>query len=122
MRLDRNVGKHADRGKYGLVNNRRLMQIVETVGDSYNAKSTDEVNAMKVREAVQLLEQEGVIDWGQPCTQSEFFVVKLRDRFAGVALDSYAHAARMIDREYAAGVQDLADRAGLHSKFCKLPD
>lgn len=116
MKLDRSTNGD-NHGKYGLINNRRLLEILAWDGGEGEA-----LDRQAVEDAVALLERLRVLDWGSPGTASEFFVVKLRDRFAGVTLDSYAHAARMVDREYAAGVQDLADRAGPHSKFCKLPD
>lgn len=121
MKLDRNVNG-TGRGKYGLVYNRRLKEIIGPIGDSRNAANMDEVNAMKVREAIKLLEEEGVITWGLPNTESEFFVIKLRDRFAHVALVAYAQVAHWIDAEYAKDVRELADRAGPYSKFYKAPD
>ncbi len=121
MKLDRNVNG-TGRGKYGLVNNRRLQEIVGPIGNSHNAANMAESDAIKVREAVKLLEQEGIIGWGLPNTESEFFVIKLRDRFAHVALVAYAQVAHWIDAEYAKDVRELADRAGPYSKFYKAPD
>lgn len=121
MKLDRNITDDG-RGKYGLINTRRLREFLDLVGDSRNAHNMTEVNAMKVREAIQLLEEEGVIDWGPAESESEFFVIKLRDRNAGAALASYALAAAIHDGEYAREVKELADRAGPRSPFCKDPD
>jgi hypothetical protein len=108
VKLDRNIN---GRGKYGLVNSRRLQEILAAVGTSRNARNMDDVNAMKVREAVRLLEEEGILDWGAEGTESEFFVIKLRDENAGFE-----------DPELGADVQALADRAGPHSPFFKKPD
>ena len=92
MRLDRNTSPFG-RGKYGLVKNRRLLEIVRPIGDSHNAKNMDDVSAMKVREAIKLLVEEGVIDWGDT-PETEFFVMRLRDKYASGALAQYASAAR----------------------------
>lgn len=120
MRLDRNTGD--GRGKYGLVKLRVLQPILDSVGNSRNAKNMDEVNAMKVREAVKLLEEEGVIEWSVPETETEIFVLKLRDRHAGAALYAYSQSALMHDDQYANDVFQLARRAGPKSPFCKDPD
>lgn len=68
-----------------------------------------------------------------PGDADEFFVIKVKDKFARPALLAYAdavdqHARAQIDAgsirdwtEYANEVRDLADRAGERSRFCKLP-
>lgn len=120
MKLDRNLNSEG-RGKYGIVNNRRLQKIIGPIGDSRNAWNMDEVNRMKVREAVKLLVEEGVIDWGKTA-ETEFFVIKLKDQYAGHALTAYALAARRDDPEYARDVANLAQRAGPRNPHCKRPD
>lgn len=63
--------------------------------------------------------------WDDDCgvgEPNEFFVIKLKDRHAQVALDAYADSVERADPEYAAEVRDLADRAGERSLFCKEPD
>lgn len=54
--------------------------------------------------------------------EHEFFVIMLKDVAAGVALEHYADAIEPFDREWAEEVRKLADRAGLLSRFCKVPD
>lgn len=120
MRLDRNVNGDG-RGKYGLVNNRRLQEIIGPIGDSRNAWNMDEVNRMKVREAIKLLTEEGVIDWGRT-PQTEFFLIRLKDCYAEHALTAYALAARKDDSEYARDVANLAQRSGRRNPHCKRPD
>lgn len=112
MKLDRNVSADG-RGKYGLVNNRRL---------EHYAKR-DDAEAVEIMKAVRLLQNFDLIEWGLPETENEFFVIKLRDRYAGGALMAYASYAREDDEEqYAHEVMALAMRAGWNSKFCKKPD
>jgi hypothetical protein len=120
MKLDRNINGNG-RGKYGLVKNRRLQEIIGPIGDSRNAKNMDKVNRMKVREAVQLLVEEGVIDWGTT-PETEFFPIMLKDCYAEHALTAYALAARKDDSEYARDVANLAQRSGRRHPHCKRPD
>jgi hypothetical protein len=75
-----------------------------------------------VMDAIALLEREGLIDWGNEGTESEFFVIKLKDKFAAPALIAYANAARATDPEYAYDVDGMSVRAGLNSPWCKRPD
>ena len=117
------------RGKYGLVKTRALQEFLDLLPDGITTRGTplteSETEAMKVANAVSFLEAMGVIDWGEPGTESEFFVIKLRDVNARAALDAYQRSAASgadADLEYAADVHDLANRAGGFSPFCKSPD
>lgn len=125
MILDRDIDS-SGKGKYGLVNNRRLQEIIQPrrADDDGNDESMVKIRrAMVVREAVALLEREGIIDWGLPGTKSEFFVLKLRDAWADDALFRYALSANHAgEGDYARGVEELAERAGVNSPFCKRPD
>jgi hypothetical protein len=117
MKLDRNVNGH---GKYGLINNRRIAEI-EAISD--NAKSFAEHAApCEIDDAIAVLEKYGIIEWGLPNTAGEFFVIKLRDRNAPGALDSYAASAFQYDAEFGREVHELAERSGHRSPFCKEPD
>lgn len=111
MKLDRNIDG-TGRGKYGLINNRKLRQIV--TGDSLS-------DATRVDHAITVLIEAGVIEWGATGTEGEFFVIKLRDENAQDALMGYAMAIEG-DQEYQAEIYKLAGRAGLASPFCKKPD
>jgi hypothetical protein len=51
-----------------------------------------------------------------------FFVMRLKDRYAGAGLDGYANAASLDDLEYAEEVQEMARRAGPYHPACKRPD
>lgn len=126
MKLDRNING-TGRGKYGLIKTRRLMDVIMTVredGDDNEASMVKLKLAMKVRNAIELLEETGILDWGAAGSESEFFVIKLRDRNARAALLAYVAKASGPggDDELAADVKTLADRAGINSPFCKKPD
>jgi len=120
MKLDRNING-TGRGKYGLIKNRR----VEEIRDAAKAGDTSAVQEHgKVVLALGVLAEAGIIEWGEPGTESEFFVIKLRDKYANPALVGYAN--RVLDDgddpEYAFEIAKLAHRCGTHSPFCKKPD
>ena len=115
MKLDRNI---AGRGKYALLRLRRLAQI-----EAWDGGDGEALDRQAALDAVALLERAGVIDWGYPNTDSEFFVIRLKDKFAARALAAYAADAREGgDVEYARDVAELALRAGGNSPWCKKPD
>ena len=116
MKLDRNINGNGS-GKYGLIKNRRLAQI--RAWDGGDGEIADQ---QAVEDALALLERAGVIDWGYPNSESEFFVIRLCDRFAHAALANYSMVAHHVDPEYAKDVRELADRSGPYSKFRKMPD
>jgi len=62
------------------------------------------------------------IEWGPPGSREEFFVIKLKDKYAAEALEAYAKAAEQDDPEYAADVRGLVLRAGPNNPHCKRPD
>lgn len=62
------------------------------------------------------------IEHGLPGTEGEFFVLKLKDIHAKDALEAYAQSIKGWDPDFAAQVQELADRAGVDSPWCKEPD
>lgn len=104
MRLDRNQGS-SRRGKYA------LLKLRDMPADD------------KIDSALTVLEQAGVLDWGAVQTESEFFVIRLRDLYAHDALSAYATAAAFDHNdEWADEVRELASRAGHCSPFCKRPD
>lgn len=132
MKLDRNING-TGRGKYGLVKTRRLAEIekadseaaalIRSGGSDRNRADRQAIHlGMDVAQAIALLETAGVIEWGQPGTESEFFVIKLRDQCARPALDAYADMAAEFDPEYECEIRALSARAGFGSEFCKKPD
>jgi hypothetical protein len=103
MKLDRNDG--ARRGKYAVV---RLRDINATA-DSTAAQHLENLRVG------------GFVEYGMPGDEDEFFVIKLKDKYAGAALHAYAAAAYGDDREYANEVNELANRADNHPSR-KKPD
>ncbi|MCK1577889.1 hypothetical protein [Bradyrhizobium sp. 174] len=125
MKLDRNINS-TGRGKYGLVNNRKLLEIIvppRVDGESNDASMVKLRRERQVRDAIDLLESLGILDWGLAGTDSEFFVIKLRDAYAGGALHTYAsYAVRDGQVEYGRDVMELAKRSGESHPNCKKPD
>ena len=115
MKLDRNVNGDG-KGKYALV---RLRDI-EPDSEAYRL--------------LKRLDELGHLDWGVVGQPDEFFVVKLRDRFAPGAIRGYADAVmkashketderKSLDMvQWAIQVQSLGQRAGDLSPYCKTPD
>lgn len=111
MKLDRNDPSRAGRGKYAVLNLRKI--------DHFPVSS---ISAKEVKQALMFLAEHGVLDWGEAGSDSEFFVIRLKDEYALPALKAYANAAEDDDFEYATEVRELARRSGRYSEFCKKPD
>lgn len=105
MRLDRVNGKQ----KYGLIKVRDL------------SKFAPGVAADRLYDALKLLESAGIVDWGAT-PETEFFVIRLKDKYAARALDEYAFAARRDDPEYSEDILALARRSGPNHPNCRKPD
>jgi hypothetical protein len=82
------------------------------------------VDAPKTIETIisAVIENNDIVEFGQPNTPDEFFVIKLKDKYACAALTAYAYAAEIDDQEYANEIKELVKRAGINSPFCKTPD
>lgn len=106
MKLDRSNGV----GKYAIVKMR-------AIGDM-----ADPEKQARAEAAIETLSALRVLEFGEPETAEEFFVIRLRDKYAAKALSAYASAARKDDAQYATDVAELAIRAGANSRFCKVPD
>ena len=113
MLLDRNHPDNEGHGKYALILVRKL--------DDYRTGTFGEL-PKDMEAALKLLTDEGIIDLGISLTDQEFFVIRLKDRFAQDALNAYAHAAAEVDPEWSEEVRALALRAGPDSPWCKDPD
>jgi hypothetical protein len=112
MKLDRNNINGDGRGKYGLIRNRRIKQLLET-GNVHVAAA--------VQQALDILEQHDVINWGTG-VDDEFFVMMLKDRFTSSGLQGYAINAFHVDPEYGADIFALAARSGPYHPAVKMPD
>jgi hypothetical protein len=105
MKLDCNLNADG-RGKYALIKLRVLAQMQEPV------KS-------QVEQALLSLAQVGVLDPGAS-PDSEFFVIRLKDKYAAAALAAYSLQAYRDDPEYCREVFALAKRAAEY-KEPKIP-
>lgn len=114
MKLDRNIEGNEGRGKYALLLLRKL--------DEFDDQKTFGGLPPDLSMALETLEKAGVIDWGEQGTESEFFVIRLKDKNAAEALEAYANEAGKDDPQFADEVRDLADRAGSKSPWCQSPD
>jgi hypothetical protein len=118
MKLDRNIDGAHGRGKYALLLVRKLPEHLPV-----STTSSRDLRSQRIWNAIGLLEDEGLIEWGEPGSDEEFFVIKLKDRHSNAGLNAYAQDARIHgDREYGSDVQELADRAGPDHPKCKFPD
>ena len=98
MKLDRNINPDG-RGKYALVKLR--------------TKIPDPEDAQQVQRAVNIMMKNNVLDLGNT-PDTEFFVIRLKDKYAAPALHAYARAAQEDDLEYAAEISMLAVTAEHH--------
>lgn len=94
MKLDRNITVPR-RGKYALILLRKSTVNRCVVGAAKAANKPVEV-------------EPPAIDFGDT-DETDFFVIRLKDRFAAKALRAYAYAAENDDMEYANEVHKLAD-------------
>lgn len=105
MKLDKNTN-YAQQGKYALVKLRELAD-----ADKWTKE---------IFEAVELLSENGIIDYGDnPFT--EFFVIRLKDKFAGPALTAYGLSAINDDPEWSLEILRLAEKAANHAQK-RMPD
>jgi hypothetical protein len=114
MKLDRNINSNK-RGKYALLKLRKLDEFIDP-DDPFQQV------APKIADALKVLENAGILDWGLHGTESEFMLIRLKDKYARPSLIAYADAAHVDDPEYAAEISELADRSGQNSPWCKSPD
>jgi hypothetical protein len=98
MKLDRNIVPF--RGKYALIKLR--------VRDAIPG-----VNSKRDIVTDHVLVNKDAIDFGDS-DATDFFVIRLKDKYAEPALRAYAAAARFDDAEYANEVEALANLAAKH--------
>lgn len=103
MKLDRNINPDG-RGKYALINLRRTDKSLE-----------------EIRELVNVALESPCVQFGDN-DETEFFVIKLKDKYAAAALREYAHQAMCDENtEYATEIYKLADKSEEHRNK-KRPD
>lgn len=105
MKLDRNLNP-SGKGKYALVNLRKID------GDPRTPQEM----------AAAILAQPEAVELGIVGGPDEFWLIKLKDKYAAPALQAYADAAQADDPEFAKEVREMVKRAGPSSPFCKSPD
>jgi hypothetical protein len=105
MKLDRNLNP-SGKGKYALINLRKLQ------GDPRTSQGI----------AAAIVESPESVEFGIVGAPDEFWLIKLKDKYAAAALQAYADAARVDDPEFSDQVQAMVERAGTKSPFCKAPD
>lgn len=111
MKMDRNMNADGS-GKYAVINVRKLNEL-SAPGAYWPAG---------IQAAIEALEAAGVLEWGAVGDADEFFLIKLKDRYATAALLAYADAIEGDDSEFAAEVREMAMRSGTHHPLCKQPD
>jgi hypothetical protein len=120
MKLDRN-GPRGNMGKYAAINVRRI----KTLSPQEREEATD---------LMARLDAMGIVESGQRDGPNEFFLIKLKDKFAVPALDAYAQAVVSAAYdcsddvppdegllEYFRDVNELVERAANHP-LKKQPD
>ena len=98
MQLDRNIEGNEGKGKYALIKMREIPG---------NPQTPEEL-------AQAIVENPQCIDFGTLGSDSEFFLIRLKDRYAEPALRAYAKAAQLLDRQWGNAVMDMANRAASH--------
>lgn len=107
MKLDRNTNQDGT-GKYALVKIREVNKLKDS-----GLEAT--VNTCLIA-----LTAAGVVDYGNT-VETDFFVIRLKDKYAAPALIAYAKAAAEDDEEYSKEIHHLADLATL-SPCTRRPD
>ena len=109
MKLDRNI-TNPRRGKYALIKLRQS-SLGPIIGNEHH-----EANPARTR--VDVLKS--AIDFGDTAS-TDFFVIRLKDKYAAAALAAYAGAAMADDEQYALEVLNLA-RSAAHNQYKRMPD
>lgn len=106
MKLDRNINANG-KGKYALLKLRNLPE---------RGRQRTEIEA-----ALVTLSHYGILDYGDT-EDSDFFVMRLKDKYATAALATYSQQAKQDGQiEYAAEIYDLAQKSAKHPNL-KRPD
>ena len=105
MRLDRNENDDG-KGKYALIKLRCIPG---------NPQTPEEL-------AAAILAHPECVDWGIRHSDSEFFLIRLKDKYAPTALHAYANAAALDENiDWSLDVYAMAKRAERHPGQ-KVPD
>lgn len=107
MKLDRHLNADGQ-GKYALIKRRVMRELTPRIRQAAN-------------NALELLCECGMVDYGDS-PHTDFFVIRIKDKYAGPALQAYANAA-MLDgqEEYADEIFGLVKLANSYPSP-KIPD
>lgn len=108
MKLDRNLNP-SGKGKYALINLRKIPT---------NPNTAQEL-------AAAILANPEAVEFGTVGSSDEFWLIKLKDRYASPALMGYAMGIAFDpegDPEYQAEVIEMGRRSGTMHPLCKRPD
>lgn len=106
MEMDRNSNSDG-KGKYALVQMRKVPRHVTW-------QSPDSI-------ASAIIKDNTILDYGLAGSDSEFFVIRLKDKHAAKALLAYAKSIEKEDKKFAMQVRNMALRAA-SMKSKKKPD
>lgn len=115
MKMDRNLPGNLGLGKYALIKLRPFAAMYDANDNMAGWRIA------RVRAALATLLEFGMLDYGDK-PETEFFVMRVKDKYAGKALEAYGMAVLLDDSEYAEEILELASRAGENSPYCKAPD
>lgn len=108
MKLDRNINS-SGKGKYAVINLRKI--------------PTDPRTAEELAAAI--LANPEAVEFGAVGSPEEFWLIKLRDRYATPAIMGYAMGIAFDpegDPEYQADVVEMGKRSETMHPLCKRPD
>lgn len=108
MLLDREENGNG-KGKYALIKLREITLDPGPLGTTFSRL----VDAIR--------DNPDYVDFGLDGSDSEFFVIRLKDKYAVAALEAYAKAAMKDDPAWGMSVQSLAEKAKAHPGK-KMPD
>lgn len=94
------------------------------------ADPTQKERVAAIDAAISLLENSGLINWGEKGSPNEFIALMLKDRFTQKALRAYGFSAvkegALTDNyelfDYGYEIYELSKRSGPDHPNCKLPD
>lgn len=102
MKLDRNTNR-GGRGKYALVNMRKLIPVMDKV-EAWDSEKKRTLNdptddELVIASSFAALVNRGIITLGNESPGDQFFVLKYKDRFTAPALHAYAIAVSATVRQ-----------------------
>ena len=106
MKLDRNTNR-GGRGKYALVNMRKLVPLLERQDRMHASMKKDGTwdgkdvlgsDELALVEAFELLVNRGIVSLGNESPGDQFFVMKYKDKFTADGLSAYSRSVQLFAR------------------------